>query len=1260
MGLLENQMDYAQLNALCSGGNSLRDGATDGVTDGTAGPAVSVSNAMLTKNLAALKLQSPRAAQAIEEVKPHAGARFIETDEGVLSVELDGVALASKRKPMHEARRFAQQLNPAEVACCAVVGFGMGYHCGTLLEALGSCGVVICFESDLGLLRAVLERVDYAEMFESRRFFLVTDPDDPSALSQIFEGIEAVIGLGVEILNHPPSIKRLGDAGAGFGHIFGDVLKATRTHVITTLANAQISFRNALMNLDYYASSAGIEVLKDVCKGVPAVVVSAGPSLERNIDLLKDPKVRDSVVVIAVQTVLKQMLKRGIKPDFVAALDYHEISKRFYEGLTEADVEGIRLVVETKANPAILDAFPGEVLCVADGTLDNLLGEDLTREMGKLPMGATVAHLCYYFARHLGCDPVIFIGQDLGFTDGQYYSAGAAIHQVWAGELNAHNTLEMMEWQRIVRMKGLLRKKMDIYGHSIYADEQMSTYLAQFEASFQKDALDGLTVIDATQGGVRKQHTKVMTLEEAIEQYGARQKINIPATTSPSMADEHSKAKVCQRVDSVIADCERIAYLSEQSIGILSSMRDCRGDQRKINKLIVEVQGIGERVMELSVAFGFVQAVNQVGVLNRMKEDRAIEMSTDASVLDRQELQIQRDITNVRWTRDAARSVVDQLRAAKAAFVGQAPKQANNLHEARENLSDPKLRADSADCVDRCVRVHAVVIADPEFGGLGTRRGLDASMGDGLTTLGLTLARLDRAKELDGITILTPDPDAIGSLVGSLSMRLPMRIAGVDRARFRQRASRVGSARVQSSECWRGSIGMLGVYDEQVEPGLLASVMHTHEIDACAIVGGDWAMIDPQLVDQTIERYRCQDVQKRIAFSQAVPGLGTMVIDRETVEALAQSYAKDGNHFATFGALVGYIPTVPQFDPIAKGVCVEVDPAMRDAGVRVIADSPERIETMRRAYQERSRACLPVDLGGVACVESFAQTHRRTGRLCPRTIVLETCTGRLASGNWGVWKRNSIEPIERPVLTLAQAHKLFVEARSLRDDIAMVFDGVGDPLMHPDAIGFAQLAKEDGIASVELRTDLLREGIDAKELLESGIDILSVDVLAEHRTTYASLTGMDRFDEMYVRIQTIFDELQSARRSGGLDQPWFVPRMTRCDAVYEEIEQFYDKWLMLCGSAVLDPLSEYVTDQRIGRLPIPRDRQEQLDRSTMYIQCDGAVVDRNGDPIGQINAFDEGIGQAYQKMLSAMRSTGDGAKVEPKLIGSVCSNESAA
>ena len=297
------------------------------------------------------------------------------------------------------------------------------------------------------------------------------DAEDAAAVWSVARGVEGLLALGFKLLQHPADRVRLGAAAARFSERFTEVIKAVRTTVVTTLMQAEVTLRNELMNVDRYATSPGLTDLHGSLRNRPAIVVAAGPSLRRNIELLSRPGLRDHFVIIAVQTVLKQLLARGIRPHFVTALDYHEISRRFYEGLTAESVDGVTLVAEAKANPAILGAFPGLVRFPGDRFLDEFLGESLVRDLfarqqvrelpGGVPApaeatlmpGATVAHMAYYLARKLGCDPVILMGQDLGFTDGQYYAAGAAIHTIWSGELNPFNTLEMMEWQRIARGK---------------------------------------------------------------------------------------------------------------------------------------------------------------------------------------------------------------------------------------------------------------------------------------------------------------------------------------------------------------------------------------------------------------------------------------------------------------------------------------------------------------------------------------------------------------------------------------------------------------------------------------------------------------------------------------------------------------------------------------------------------------------------------------------------------------------------------------
>ena len=108
------------------------------------------------------------------------------------------------------------------------------------------------------------------------------------------------------------------------------------------------------------------------------------------------------------------------------------------------------------------------------------------------------------------------------FRSGHRDAPGTAVHDVWAPELGAFNSIETMEWTRIVRMRGNLRRAEDVHGRPIFTDEQMSTYLSQFERDFGDAQRAGFTLIDATEGGMPKRHTTAMPLREAVEKHAKR------------------------------------------------------------------------------------------------------------------------------------------------------------------------------------------------------------------------------------------------------------------------------------------------------------------------------------------------------------------------------------------------------------------------------------------------------------------------------------------------------------------------------------------------------------------------------------------------------------------------------------------------------------------------------------------------------------------------------------------------------------------
>ncbi|HZW09621.1 MAG TPA: 6-hydroxymethylpterin diphosphokinase MptE-like protein [Phycisphaerales bacterium] len=1180
---------------------------------------------LLERNLGALSRSSPETARLIASSAARGDARFMLGEDGALTGSIgegEGTRwLASRRRALEEGARLAERVDPTEAGVVVVLGFGLGHHVRAIAEKIGRTGVTLVYEPDAALLRAVLGRIDYTEMFGACNVAVLTDAEDAGAMSAALRGAEVVVALGVRVVEHAPSGPRLGGGGGRFSEQFTRTVRAIRTNVVTTLMQTETSLRNGLMNLDWYASVPGIGDLTAIAHGRPAVVVSAGPSLWRNIGLLADPGVRERVVIIAAQTVLRPLLEAGIRPHFVTALDYHEISGRFYEGLTPEDVGGVTLVAEAKANPAILDAFPGAIRCPFDRTLTAALGAGFAHDGQAMEPGATVAHMAYTLARHMGCDPVILVGQDLGFTDGQYYAPRAAIHDVWAGELNEFNTLEAMEWQRVVRNRAHLHRATDHLGRPVYTDEQMSAYLVQFERMFAADAERGLATIDATEGGVSKRHAPAMPLADALAAFappgaGAAE---LPPTARSLDMRELCLPRVVDRLERLGGDVARVGEICRGARELLAEMLDHHGDQARVNGLIGRVYERGREARALTPAYDLVQHLNQTGQFKRFRADRTLHLEGGGTPLERQRREIERDITNMEWLAESAEQLGSLLASARDAHAGARPKLTR----------DPDERGLAGVGVRERARVAAVIAVDPERGGLGTRRALHRPVADGRNALQMTLARVASARGLDEIVLLAQDPDRVRAIAGE-ALPAHARIERVADHPLGERRHGVGAARAFAADCWRGGLCGMTVYDEAFDPATTLGVMERLKIDAAVIVGADWAVVDPGITEAVIERHREDPRHNRLAFTQAAPGLAPCVIGRSLVAELAASAARAGG-FASVGGLLGYIPASPVMDPIAKPGCVRIDPELRDLGVRAIADSAWRCELLARATAG-GRCGRP---GFAAATRELAAGLALRG---PEHLTLELCSGRRTGGELAQLLGDGAGA-DRASLAAASAFRLIEELVSARPEAAVTFGGVGDPLMHRQWREIVSGAKSCGVHTVHVRTDLQCGREEAIALLDCGADVVSVDLYAETAQTYRRLAGLASFERARENLVAL---LQERAAGGAMPRVWIVPRITRCDAVYGELESFYDRWLTVAQACVIDPLPRAVGGERIAPLPEPGLAAWRGAMRDLMVLSDGRawVRERRGGGRGGVNALEMGLVGAWREVLRGRLDAG--------------------
>lgn len=606
---------------------------------------------LLVENLSALWATDPQLAARIDQISESEAITLLPTrsghQTGLVGGQTRKILLASKYDPVSEAQQLLRSV-PAECYELFIRGMGLGYHVEKLHELFpnATCWV---FEPDIRVIHAAFRCTDLSQAILDHKIRLLTCLDK-SRLFADWTPHLAAISVGHHVVDHPPSLQLQTEFLHQAKELLEEFLAFGKTTLNTLLVNSRRTCENLARNIPWYVANPGIDRLRNAMSGQPAIVVAAGPSLRKNKHLLSQAK--GKAVLICVQTAFQQLLDTGVEPEFVTSLDYHDICAQFFQHVPRH--VRTELVAEPKATPRIFDLNPGPLSLLGNNFIEQLLCEMKLHRPG-LASGATVAHLAYYLAEYLGCDPIIFVGQDLGFSDGLAYAPGTSYDDLWKPELSRYNTVEMMQWQRIVRDKTILRKVPDYRGGTTYTEERLYTYLQQFERDF---AQTRRTIIDATEGGVAKRGTVVMPLHEALQRY-CQQPLTRCIPEHPGLRWDRLPEAI-QSLENRTAEAQQIVTIGQQTLPLLNQIRESLDDQNRVNQLIAQIDPLRLRVNELGMTYELITQLTQQSELERYAADRRIE-SAKLDGTEKQRRQIERDIVNVRHMIRAAEAFVSLM-----------------------------------------------------------------------------------------------------------------------------------------------------------------------------------------------------------------------------------------------------------------------------------------------------------------------------------------------------------------------------------------------------------------------------------------------------------------------------------------------------------------------------------------------------------------------------------------------------------------------
>ncbi len=596
------------------------------------------NNTLLPENLAALWAVDHALAARLDALADDDAIALEPAKSGAMTAAVTpeggrSIYLHSRYDPIDEAARQTARV-PADRLEIFLLGLGLGYHVAAL-RTRATEATIWAFEPDLHVIRAAFEVTDLSQALLDRKLRIIHAPDK-SLLSTEWMPHLAGINVGQERVEHAPSLQLHPQFFAEVRTLIDEFLAFGKTTINTMLINGKRTCENLAQNIPWYVASPGIGRLKNALKGKPAIIVSAGPSLRKNKHLLRQAV--GHAAIIAVQTTFQQLVDIDVEPDFVTSLDYHDICTQFFQKIP-GHVR-TELVAEPKATPKIFELNPGPLSLLGNDFVERILRE-LRLDRPRLQAGATVAHLAFYLAQHLGCDPIIFVGQDLGFSDGLAYSPGTSYDDLWRPELGRFNTVEMMQWQRIVRDRNILRRIPDYLGRPMYTEERLFTYLQQFERDFAQSAA---RIIDATEGGVAKRGAVSMPLADALNAH-CREPLGVTIPKHGGLEwSRLSQAETSLRTR--LQEAMQIEQISADTLPLLREISESLHEQHRVNELIARIDLLRSRMNDLGMTYDLIMQLTQQSELDRFAADRRI-AAAGVDGGERQRRQVLRDIDNV-------------------------------------------------------------------------------------------------------------------------------------------------------------------------------------------------------------------------------------------------------------------------------------------------------------------------------------------------------------------------------------------------------------------------------------------------------------------------------------------------------------------------------------------------------------------------------------------------------------------------------------
>lgn len=455
--------------------------------------AVMSDEQVFLKNIDLLRKEQPTVALDVTQSSV-TRLRICQSKEGELNIfEEQG----GKQKTFHsnynalrEANNWFSGVDLSETDVLYVYGVGMGYYYDAAKEWLDEeAGRYLIFiEDDIEVLRLFFSTQKATEILENKQVqvhyfkgFLESEP-----MMQWLTWFFVLKPVNVSGL-----LRYQKEKGETYDKIRSKLLhdSVRKSNLAAEFMRFSTGFfKNFFSNILCLPESYHANRMFGAFTGIPAVICGAGPSLNKNIDILS--QLTDKALIFSGGSSLNALNSKGIQPHFGAGIDPNPPQYERLLGNTSLELpffyrgrmfhDAFRLI----HGPRLYNNGTGGYF------ISEWFEEELGIESVVLDEGHNVINFSVELANALGCNPIIFVGMDLSYTGMSQYADGIVKDP-------------RISEREIVHSQGMDHAAFhrdDIYGNPVYTVWKWvteSAWIGDYAYTHPEK-----TFINATEGGI--------------------------------------------------------------------------------------------------------------------------------------------------------------------------------------------------------------------------------------------------------------------------------------------------------------------------------------------------------------------------------------------------------------------------------------------------------------------------------------------------------------------------------------------------------------------------------------------------------------------------------------------------------------------------------------------------------------------------------------------------------------------------------------